>query len=126
MSQEESVGQGVQELNRSSIVRGENDGTVDVHRAYFHTQAKPNTYVEVPAWHDEVEKVMREVNFNPGASSPRVFHRSHVDGSGLLPADDFVNVMRPWHTQEIEKHLRSNWDVEVQTVGPGDDGKQVR
>ena len=29
--------------------------------------------------------------------------------------------------KEVEKHLRSKWDVEVQTSGSGDDdGKQVR
>ena len=36
-------------------------------------------------------------------------------------------VMRWWHAKEIEKNLRSEWDAEVQTFGPGDDdGKQVR
>ena len=126
---------------------------VDVHSAYFHAQANPNTHVEVPdedqleegevcgclvqamygtrqtasAWREEVEKVMRNVNMNPGASSPCVFHRSNEDGSGLVHGDDLVTMTRWRHVLEIEKHVRSKLDLEVQTFGPRDDDvKQVR
>ena len=60
-----------------------------------------------------------------GASSLCVFY-GDVDGSGFVHGVDFVIVTRQWHAKEIEKHLRSKWDVEVQTFGPGDDdGKHV-
>ena len=58
------------------------------------------------AWQDEVEKAVREVNMNPRASSPYVFDRH---------GDDVDIVTRRWHAKEIEKHLRSKSDVEVQT-----------
>ena len=49
-----------------------------------------------------------------------------MDGSGLVHGDDFVIVTRRWHAKEIKKHLRSKWDVDVQTFGPRDtDLKQV-
>ena len=49
-----------------------------------------------------------------------------VDGSGFVHGGDFVNMTRWWHVKSIEMHLRSKWDVEVQTFGVGDDdGKQV-
>ena len=32
---------------------------------------------------------------------------------GSRARDDFVNVTRRWHPDEIEKHLRATWDVEV-------------
>ena len=69
----------------------------------------------------EVEKAMREVIMNPGASSPCVFHRSDVEGSGVVDGDEFVIVMRQLHAKEIAKHSRSKWDVEVQKFEPGDD-----
>ena len=70
---------------------------------------------------------MREVNKNPGASSPCVFHRSDVNGSALVHRDDFATVTRRWHAKKVEKHLRSKWDVEMQTFGPEDDaGKQIQ
>ena len=122
---------------------------MDVHRAYFDLQAKPNTYVEVPeedqpkqgkvcgclvhtmygtiqaaasAWLEEVEQVMRQVNIDPGASSPCVFHRSDVDGLGLVHGGDSVIATRRWHAKEVVQHSRSKWDLEVQTFCPGDYG----
>ena len=116
---------------------------VDIHRAYFHAQAKPNTYVEVPdgdqpeagkvcgclvkemygtrqaasAWEEEVKKAMRK----------EVFDQRDVDGSGFAHGDDSVIVTRRWHAKEIEKHSRRKWNVAVQTFGPGyDDELQVR
>ena len=65
---------------------------------------------------------MREVNMNPGASSPCVFLRNDVDGSGLVHCDDFVMVTCRWHAKEIEKHLRG---PETRSdVGPEESGKQ--
>ena len=50
-----------------------------------------------------------------------------MDGSGLVHGDDFVFVTRRWLAKEVEKRLHSNWDVGVQTFGPGDDdGKHGR
>ena len=65
-----------------------------------------------------------EVSMNPGASSPCVFHRSDVDGSRLVHGGVFVIVTRGSRAKEIEKHLRSQWDVEVQTLGPTELKKQ--
>ena len=49
-----------------------------------------------------------------------------MGGSGAVHGDDYVIVTRRSHAMEVEKHLRSKWDVEVQTFGPGDDdGKRV-
>ena len=56
---------------------------------------------------------MREVNKNPGASSPCVFHRSDVNGSALVHRDDFATVTRRWHAKEVEKHLRSKAPEEM-------------
>ena len=58
--------------------------------------------------------MMREVNLNPGAMSPCVFHRSDVDGSALVNGGDFVIVTGRWHAKDFKKHLRSKREIVVQ------------
>ena len=65
-----------------------------------------------------------DLNMNPGASSLCVFHRTDVDGSGVVHGVDFVIVTCRWRAKKVEKHLRRKCDLEVETFGPGDsDGK---
>ena len=110
---------------------------VDVHRAYFHAQAKPHTYVEVPDedqfWGRQGVWVLGEgVVWNeasgigvagrsgegdaPSKHESRsifagvYYYRSDVDRSGRasFTVNDFVIVTRRWNGREIEKHLCSN------------------
>ena len=113
---------------------------VDVHRAHVYAQAKPNTCVEVidedqleggNVWvlgqgdvRDEASVIgvagrSGEVDARSKHESRSTvavcFYLSDVEGSGLVHDDDFVIVMCRWHAKEIEKHVRSKWDVEVMT-----------
>ena len=64
---------------------------------------------------------------NTGQTSPGTFHQSEVNGTGLVHGDDFVIATSRKHSKEVEDHLRSTWEVEVQAFGPGRyDQKQIR
>ena len=70
---------------------------------------------------------MWEINMNPGQASPCIFHQSELDATGFVHGDDFVIVTSRKHSKEIEDHLRNQWEVEVQTFGPGEHAtKQIR
>ena len=65
---------------------------------------------------------MCEINRNPGRASSCMFHRHEVDGTGLVHEKDRVIL-----TKKFGDHLRSKWDVEVQSFEPGAiDKKQIR
>ena len=122
---------------------------VDVHRAYHtHTLCQKHTLSYrkrirqgksecVDIWsgtrqaasarQSEVGKAMCDINMNPGRASPCVLHQSEVDGTGLVHGDDLVIVTTRRHSKGGEHHLRSKWDVGVQTLGQRANGnKQIR
>ena len=105
-----------EQQRRDKMVNPEDDSCtvlihVDVHRAC----AMYGTRQVASAWQHEVEKAMREINMNPGSALPCTFHKSEVDCTCIFHGDDFVIVTsRRRHSEEVEDHLCSKWDVEVQ------------
>ena len=128
-----NVGVPPAEHNSSAMIH------VHSYRAYFNTQAKPDTHVEVPE--EDQTQELREcgrlvkavygtrqergggTGTAPSGHSARglvtVFHHKKVDGSGLVQSEEVVTVTCQWHAKEIETDLRDRWDVEVQTFWPG-------
>ena len=134
---------------RDEMVNPEDES--DVHRAFFYAHAEPETYVELleedqtgevetcgylvkamygprqaaSAWQSEVDKATCEINMEEDRRACSINMKS--DGTGLVRGDDFVIVTSRRHSKDVEDHLRSTWDLAVQTNGPeANDKKQIR
>ena len=126
--------------------RGEVVMVNDVSRAFFHTKARREVYVQLAAedmmpgdedkcgrlnfsmygtrdaaqnWANEYADMLISVGFVQGRASPCVFYRKEPAIRTFVHGDDYVSTAMPKQLQWLKEQLERKYQIKTQWLGPG-------